>query len=308
MAAAAQQRAGGTPFFWRVASGVMYAEMPLSRSIRPPLLSDWESDRVQAFRNRERRSPWLAGRALAKVLVKERLGLQGIVEIREGADGEPLVYQNGFPMPDVWLGISVRHGRVSCVLADRPVSLEVRNVKPAEAELVDGFSGRGEQRTLRRLLGSAHAAQSAAWAIKEAAQRAARIRAGRSSVDLRSVRIDFLARRAGRRRRRHGRAGAAIRRQRCRGGGRTIPARGATNGPDRARPAAGGGADPAPAGGARTIDGASASDHRGAPAMAAAARRGRLSVRDRIGRSGHTAAASATVIAGTCAVSRRNRD
>lgn len=168
----------------------MYAEMPLSRSIRPPLLSDWESDRVQAFRNRERRSRWLAGRALAKVLVKERLGLQGIVEIREGADGEPLVYQNGFPMPDVWLGISVRHGRVSCVLADRPVSLEVRNVKPAEAELVDGFSGRGEQRTLRRLLGSAHAAQSAAWAIKEAAQRAARIRAGRSSVDLRSVRID----------------------------------------------------------------------------------------------------------------------
>ena len=76
----------------------MYAEMPLNRAIRPPLLSPWESERVQAFRNRERRSRWLAGRSLAKVLVKERLGLGGIIEIREGADGEPLVYADGFPL------------------------------------------------------------------------------------------------------------------------------------------------------------------------------------------------------------------
>jgi phosphopantetheinyl transferase len=186
-AAAARQRAAGTPFFWRVAAGVMYAEMPMSRAIRPPLLSEWESDRVQRFRNRERRSRWLAGRALAKVLVKERLGLQGIVEIREGSDGEPLVYEAGFPRPDVWLGISVRHGRVSCVLADRPVSLEVRCLKGSEAELVDSFTGRTEQRSLRRLLGSATAARSAAWAIKEAAQRAARSTDG---VELRDVQID----------------------------------------------------------------------------------------------------------------------
>jgi hypothetical protein len=189
MAAAAAQRAESTPFFWRVASGVMYAEMPLSRSIRPPLLSDWESERVQSFRNRERRTRWLAGRALAKVLVKERLELPGIVEIREGADGEPLVYQDGFPMQDVWLGISVRHGRVSCVLADRPVSLEVRRHMSAETELIDGFVGRVEQRSLRRLLGSATAARSAAWAIKEAAQRAARVRT-LQQVELRDVRID----------------------------------------------------------------------------------------------------------------------
>ena len=167
----------------------MYAEMPLSRSIRPPLLSEWESERVLAFRNRERRTRWLAGRSLAKVLVKERLGLGGIVEIREGADGEPLVYEDGFPKPDVWLGISVRHDRVSCVLADRPVSLEVRSLKPAESELVDGFTGRGEQRVLRRLLGSGAGARSAAWAIKEAAQRAARVRRS-DTVELRDVRID----------------------------------------------------------------------------------------------------------------------
>ncbi len=167
----------------------MYAEMPLSRSIRPPLLSEWESERVLAFNNRERRTRWLAGRSLAKVLVKERLGLAGIVEIREGADGEPLVYEDGFPRPDVWLGISVRHERVSCVLADRPVSLEVRRLKSAEAELVDGFVGRSEQRVLRRLLGSGTASRSAAWAIKEAAQRAARVRQ-EQAVELRDVRID----------------------------------------------------------------------------------------------------------------------
>ncbi len=185
--AAAQHRAAGKPFFWRVASGVTYAEMPLSRSIRPPLLSEWESERVQAFRNRERRSRWLAGRALAKVVVKERLGFRGIVEIREGADGEPLVYEGGFPRPDVWLSISVRHGRVACVIADRPVALELRRAEGAEAELVDGFTARGEQRSLRRLLGSAQASRSAAWAIKEAAQRATRIGAG---VELRNVQID----------------------------------------------------------------------------------------------------------------------
>jgi phosphopantetheinyl transferase len=188
-AAEQPRRDGNKPFFWRVASGVMYAEMPLARSIRPPLLSDWESERVQQFQNRERRSRWLAGRALAKVLVKERLGMAGIIEIREGTDGEPLVYADGFPRHDVWLGISVRHGRVACVLADRPVSLEVRQVRPAEADVVDGFLGRVELRSLRRLLGSATAARSAGWAIKEAAQRATRTRLS-SGLELRQVRID----------------------------------------------------------------------------------------------------------------------
>lgn len=180
---AAAQAAEG-PFYWRVASGVLYAEMPLTRSIRPPLLTDWESERVQVFRNRERRTRWLAGRALAKALVKERLGMKGIVEIREGADGEPLVFENGFPRPDVWLGIAVRHGRVTCVLADRPVSLEVRRIEPTEVELVDRFLPRGEQRTLRRALGTAASARSAGWAIKEAAQRATRTRDVRGLGDV----------------------------------------------------------------------------------------------------------------------------
>lgn len=159
----------------------------MSSAIRPPLLSDWESQRVQVFRNRKRRSHWLAGRALAKVLIKERLGLQGIIEIREGVDGEPLVFADGFPLSDVWLGISVRHGRVACVVADRPVSLEVRQVEPTAVELVDSFTTRGEQRTLRRLLGSVEAARSSSWAIKDAARRAAR---HRDAISMRDIRID----------------------------------------------------------------------------------------------------------------------
>lgn len=175
------------PFYWRVASGVLYAEMPLTKAIRPPLLTDWESERVQQFRNRDRRWRWMAGRALAKALVQERLNMRGVVEIREGVAGEPLVYENGFPRHDVWLGISVRHGRVACVLADRPVSLEVRVAGSVEAELVDRFVHRGEQRALRKALGSARAARSAAWAIKEAAQRAARVR---GTTELQEVSID----------------------------------------------------------------------------------------------------------------------
>ncbi|MCZ4496610.1 MAG: hypothetical protein JWM25_1193 [Thermoleophilia bacterium] len=183
-AAAKQRNTADKPFFWRVASGVLYAEMAYTRSIRPPLLTEWESERVQAFKNRDSRARWMAGRALAKVLVKERLSLPGIVEIREGADGEPLVYSDGFPMPDVWLGISVRHNRISCVLADRPVALETRQVRAEEGHLVDHFLERSEQRILRRALGNAQTVRSAGWAIKEAAQRAARMR---RTTELRDV-------------------------------------------------------------------------------------------------------------------------
>lgn len=177
------------PFFWRVAPGVLYAEMPYLRTVRPPLLGKWESDRVLQFRNRERRSQWLAGRALAKAVVRERLGVRGLVEIREGRDGEPLVYRDGFPMSDVWLGIAVRHGRACCVLADRPASLEVRQVDAdgGANRFVDGFVSRSELRTLRRAVGSSRAARSVGWAAKEAGLRVAR----RAQVDdLRSVAVD----------------------------------------------------------------------------------------------------------------------
>jgi hypothetical protein len=166
------------PFYWRVTDGVLYAEMPFSAAIRPPLLTEWESQHVARFRNPGRRAGWLAGRALAKALVREHLSLQGIVEIREGSEGEPLVYSAGMPMPDVWLGISCRGGRVAAVVADRPVSLDIRVLDGSDLALGAKLMHRSELRSLRRVLQSASAAAGAVRAIKEAALRATRLLAG----------------------------------------------------------------------------------------------------------------------------------
>lgn len=164
----------GRPFFWRVGDGVLYAEMHFSRAIRPPLLTEWESIRVRAFRSKERRARWLASRALAKALVRERFGVSGIVEIREGSDGEPLLYRNGLPVPGVWLGMSCRAGRVAAVIADRPVALDLRPVRDHEHELVERLVSRADARHLRRVLGSPDLARVVAWSAKEAAGRAVR--------------------------------------------------------------------------------------------------------------------------------------
>lgn len=169
-----EQPTGGQPFFWRVAEGVLYAEMPFSASIRPPLLTDWESQRAESFHSRQRRNLWLAGRALAKALVRERLQLNGMVEIREGVGGEPLVFRDGLPEPGVWLGIIYRHGRVAAVVADRPVSLDIRRVEADAADLTSRFVSRGEMRNLRRVFAAPQLACGVAWAVKEAALRAAR--------------------------------------------------------------------------------------------------------------------------------------
>lgn len=162
------------PTFWMVAPGVLYAEMAFSRAIRPPLLSDWESERVLQFSNRDRRARWLAGRALAKAVVREQLDIGGVVEIREGSDGEPLLYQDGFPASDVWLSIACRHGRVVAVVSNRAVGVDIRRSHVGEASVVERFIGRNDQRNIRRVIGSVSDSRSVGWAIKEAALRAAR--------------------------------------------------------------------------------------------------------------------------------------
>lgn len=166
----------GQPFFWRVAEGMLYAEMSLETTIRPPLLTEWESERVRAFRNPRRRRQWLAGRALAKALVRERLRIDGIVEIREGSCGEPLVYRGGMPLTDVWLSMVYRHGRVAAIIADRPAALEIKRVDDESARLVERFVRKRELRSLEKVFERDPAlVRSAAWAIKEAAVRARRI-------------------------------------------------------------------------------------------------------------------------------------
>ncbi len=177
------------PFYWRIGDGLLYAEMPYNSAVRPPLLSEWESERVAQFRNMQRRSAWLAGRALAKALVRERYGLKGIIEIREGADGEPLVYRGGLPAPDIWIGISCRGGRVSAVVGDRPVSVDIRQCDGRDAALADRMLDRAEMRALRKIFRTGDVAVAVARSIKESALCAVRGNAsGRG--DLASVRLD----------------------------------------------------------------------------------------------------------------------
>ncbi len=177
------------PFYWKIGTGLLYAEMPFNAAVRPPLLSDWESERVARFRNAQRRSAWLAGRALAKALVRERYGLKGIVEIREGADGEPLVYRAGLPAPDIWIGISCRGGRVAAVVGDRPVSLDIRQCDGRDVHVGERILDRAELRAMRRIFRANDVAIAVARAIKEASLRAVRGNVG-GSGNLASVNID----------------------------------------------------------------------------------------------------------------------
>ncbi len=177
------------PFYWKIGDGILYAEMPFNAAVRPPLLSEWESERVAQFRNSQRRSVWLAGRALAKALVRERYGLTGIIEIREGADGEPLVYRDGFPAPDIWIGIACRGGRVVAVVGDRPVSVDARQNDGRDLHLSERILDRSEMRAMRRIFRSGDVAIAVARSIKEASLRALRAHAaGKGS--LAGVRVD----------------------------------------------------------------------------------------------------------------------
>lgn len=163
------------PFFWRVGVGIMYAEMPFNANVRPPLLSEWESNRVREFRSIRRRNQWLAGRALAKALVRERLRMDGIIEIRDSADGVPLLYRNGLPMTDVWLSVDFHGPRISAVIADRPVALDMRRVDGNVQSIARNVVKRAELRLLRRKFEQPELVLHVAYAIKEAALRACRL-------------------------------------------------------------------------------------------------------------------------------------
>lgn len=179
---------GDGPFSWRVAEGVIYAEMPLRAGVRPPLLSEWEMQRVAAFRNPRRRNMWLAGRSLAKVLIRERLRVRGIVDIRDGVGGEHLLMDRGLPRTDVWLDISHRHNRVCALIADRPVALDVRRVSPADAAVTAKVVTQRDRAAAQRIVRDEAAADCIAWAVKEAAIASLRLDPG-TTPSLRSVEL-----------------------------------------------------------------------------------------------------------------------
>lgn len=179
---------GDGPFSWRVAEGVVYAEMPSGIAVRPPLLSEWEMDHVSGFKSPKRRNMWLTGRALAKVLIRERLRTRGIIDIREGVTGEHLIMERGLPRTDVWLGIMHRHDRVSAVIADRPVAVDVRRVSRTDAAVTSKIIKQSDRSAGKRIISESAVADTIAWSIKEAAVRSLRLDPG-TEPSLASVRL-----------------------------------------------------------------------------------------------------------------------
>jgi phosphopantetheinyl transferase len=170
--------------YWRVAPGIWYAEVPFSKSIRPPLLSEWESERAAAFNDADKRAMWLAGRALAKTLAKDWLGTKVTVEIREGRAGELVLYRGGLPVPDVWVSAVHRHGRIGVAIADRPIGVDLRRIDANTAPVAASFLTRAERWNLWKVFRDKPLGVACAWAIKEASVRALR---SKDPVELRDV-------------------------------------------------------------------------------------------------------------------------
>jgi phosphopantetheinyl transferase len=162
------------PLFWRVADGVHYTEVGYSSAIRPPLLSDWEIERATEFKNSSQRDRWLAARTVAKALVRERLKLTGIIEIRD-RNGQPLIYRAGLPVPDAWLSVEHRFGRIAAIIADRPIALDVQRIERGSLEVLRRVVSKSDARNLQRVVKDPAAAHAIGWAAKEAALKALRI-------------------------------------------------------------------------------------------------------------------------------------
>ncbi len=179
--------------FWRVAEGVVLAEMPVDAPVRPPLLSEWESAQAGSFRGVARRNTWLVTRALAKNLVREQTGLGGVIDIRDSEFGENVIFQGGMPVPDKWLSTCVKSGRISVLAGDRPIGMQMRCVHQADQELVSRFCSRNEFKTLHKLLAYeptvSDAVPSILWTIKDAAIDHLR-GSNRATVQLSQVRLE----------------------------------------------------------------------------------------------------------------------
>ncbi len=162
------------------AGNILYATMALDANVRPPLTSEWESQRINRFEDRDARTKWMAGRTLAKTALKTYFPeiRRSIPDIRDDEYGRPHVWADGRIAPDMFIDICVRHGRVAAVASDKPVGLALRQLDEAPPQLIDHLLTRGERELLLLSvkLHSPDAAESwgraGGWALKEAAVRA----------------------------------------------------------------------------------------------------------------------------------------
>lgn len=140
---------------------------------REPLLSPAERRLVRELPAR-RRAEWVAGRLLAKQVVRELLSVPADeVEVLPRADGSPRVLVGGSAVPGLNVSISHTAGHVAAALAPEPVGVDLCTTvsAPAVLRVADHVLSAGEL----SLIGTDRPdALAGAWALKEAAVKADR--------------------------------------------------------------------------------------------------------------------------------------
>lgn len=160
-------------------------------SERIALLSREEVRRYESFRHDDRRRAFLLGRAAARTLAAERLGISpGDVDLEVAADGS--VY-----LRDSELRVSISHSGIlgAAVLAQRPVGLDVERIRKPHPGLRDRILSERERDEAGRLPIPPDETTLLYWTLKEAVLKGRRtgLRQSTRSVELS---VDYNERRA----------------------------------------------------------------------------------------------------------------
>lgn len=105
---------------------LMVGHLRLHAAIRPPLVSEWESERVLQFRSGGqlgRRAAWMAGRSLLKNMLNSDARYKGpqIADIREDERGLIELHQWGKIHPSLHAEVLTRGERIVAAISDRRV-------------------------------------------------------------------------------------------------------------------------------------------------------------------------------------------
>lgn len=160
-------------------------------SRRLELLSEEEHGRLETFAHQSRRTSFVLGRAAARLLVADRLGVP-LDDVRlEVAPGGAVDVAG----EDLRLSISHSRDMAAVAVAERPVGLDVEWIRAPHPKLHERILSPREEAMVKRLPVSFDQATLLVWTLKEAVTKALRtgLRRSMKSVELD---IDYQERRA----------------------------------------------------------------------------------------------------------------
>lgn len=132
------------------------------------MLSPEEEERVRGFAQDKRRNEFILGRAAARLLLSERLGLQPVrVPLHVAESGAVLV-------TNIPINISIAHSGDHAVAAaaNRPVGVDIESITPRHSGLHRYLLHPEEHELLKSLPLNPDRAQILFWALKEATLKA----------------------------------------------------------------------------------------------------------------------------------------